>query len=224
MCGRFTLQHSGEMLAQIFGVKVSQDIKPRYNIAPTQHVPVVRTSPEDNMLHIDLLKWGLIPSWAKDTSIGSHMINARSETVDQKPSFKYSLKHRRCIAPANGFYEWQEVDGKKHPLYIKLKDSSLMMFAGIWDHWKNPEGEVIESFSILTTSSNDLIKPLHDRMPVILDSQYKDTWLDIQVSDPEQFKPFFKPYPSDQMEMYQVGDIVNSPRNDAPECIQPIKL
>ena len=178
----------------------------------------------DNKLHIDLLKWGLTPSWSKDPSIGNHMINARSETVDQKPSFKNSLKHRRCIVPANGFYEWQDVDGKKHPLYIKLKDDRLMMFAGIWDHWKNPDGNVIESFSILTTSSNELIQPLHDRMPVILDPQYKDIWLDNQVTDPEQLKPLFKPYHSDLMEMYQVSDLVNSPRNDRPECIQPIKL
>jgi putative SOS response-associated peptidase YedK len=219
MCGRFTLQYSAEMLAQIFGVKVSQDIKPRYNIAPTQQAPVVRISPADNQLHIDYLKWGLIPSWAKDASIGNHMINARSETVDEKPSFKSALKHRRCIIPASGYYEWQEVGGKKHPLYIKLKDDSLMMFAGIWDHWKSLEGEVIESFSMLTTSSNELIQPLHERMPVILDHEHKDIWLDFQVSDLEQLRPFLKPYSSNLMEMYPGSDLVNSPRNDNPECI-----
>lgn len=219
MCGRFTLQYSAEMLAQIFGAKVSQDITPRYNIAPTQQSPVVRISPTDNQLHIDYLKWGLIPSWAKDPTIGSKMINARSETVDEKPSFKSALKHRRCIIPASGFYEWQEVDGKKHPLYIKLKDDSLMMFAGIWDHWKSPEGEVIESFSMLTTISNELIKPLHERMPVILVPGNKDIWLDSLISDPEQLRLFFTPYPSDMMDMYPVSDLVNSPRNDKPECI-----
>lgn len=224
MCGRFTLQYSNEMLAQIFGVAAAKDIKPRYNISPTQQVPVVRTSPEDNTRHINLLKWGLIPSWSKDPFIGNHMINARSETVDLKPAFRSALKHRRCIVPASGFYEWRAVEGKKHPLYITLKDNSLIMFAGIWDHWKNPEGAVIESFSILTTSSNELIKPLHDRMPVILDPQYKDIWLDSELADPEQLKPLFKPYPSGQMEMYPVSDLVNSPKNDNPECIQPIKL
>ena len=222
MCGRFTLQYSGEMLAQIFGVKAVQNIKPRYNIAPTQQAPVVRISPTDNQLHIDYLKWGLIPSWAKDPAIGSKMINVRSETVDEKPSFKSALKHRRCIVPASGFYEWQEVDGKKHPLYIRLKDDSLMMFAGIWDHWKSPDGEAVESFSILTTSSNDLIQQLHDRMPVILNPQHKDIWLDIQVSDPEQLKPYFAPYPSSLIEVYPVSDLVNSPKNDSPDCIQPI--
>ena len=193
MCGRFTLTASPETLSSLFNAEWSSPFKPRYNIASTQHVPVVRTSPEDHKLHIDLLKWGLIPSWSKDPSIGNHMINARSETVDSKPSFRAALKDRRCIVPANGFYEWQEVDGKKHPLYIKLKDDSLMMFAGIWDHWKNHEGEVIESFSILTTGSNELIQPLHDRMPVILDPEDKDLWLDSKVSDPEQLKPFFNP-------------------------------
>lgn len=224
MCGRFTLQYSGEMLAQIFGVKSVMDIRPRYNIAPTQLVPVVRTSPKDNTLHIDFLKWGLIPSWAKDPFIGNHLFNTRSETVDQKPSFRTAIKHRRCIVPASGFYEWQEIGGKKHPLYIKLKDDILMMFAGIWDHWKNPDGNITESFLILNTSSNKLINPLHNRMPVILDPQNKDTWLDNQVVTPEQLKPFFTAYPSEKMEMYQVRDLVNSPRNDTPECIQPINL
>jgi putative SOS response-associated peptidase YedK len=223
MCGRFTLQYSNEMLAQIFGAKVSQEIKPRYNISPTQKVPVVRTSPDDSTIHIDLLKWGLIPSWAKDPSIGSHMINARSETADQKPSFKNSLKHRRCIVPASGFYEWLAVEGKKHPLYIKLKDNSLMMLAGIWDHWKSPDGNVIESFSILTTSSNELISPLHDRMPVVLDLKFKDIWLDPKLTNPEQLKPYFKPYPSGSMEMYPVSDLVNSPKNETPECIHSVR-
>jgi len=219
MCGRFTLTVSPATLSGLFKAEWSSPFKPRYNIAPTQQSPVVRISPADNSLHIDLLKWGLIPSWAKDASIGNHMINARSETVDQKPSFRTALKHRRCIVPASGFYEWQEVGGKKHPLYIKLKDSSLMMFAGIWDHWKNPDGEVIESFSILTTVTNELIQPLHDRMPVILTPEDKDIWLDTQVADPEQLKLLFQPYQSDLMEMYQISDLVNSPRNDNPECI-----
>jgi putative SOS response-associated peptidase YedK len=222
MCGRFTLQYSLDMLSEIFGTPLLQDIKPRYNIAPTQQVPVIRTSPGHNKRHLDMLKWGLIPSWAKDPSIGSKMINARSETVHEKPSFRTSLEHRRCIVPASGFYEWREEGGKKHPLYIRLKDNNLMLFAGLWDHWKNPENEVIESFTILTTTTNELIKPLHDRMPVILDVKDIDLWLDNQVADPERLKPLFTPYPSDLMEMYPVSDLVNSPRNDTPECIEPI--
>jgi putative SOS response-associated peptidase YedK len=221
MCGRFTLQITKEMLEEIFGNLVVQDFKPRYNIAPTQQVVVIRTY-QDESIHLDLLKWGLIPLWSKDPSIGSKMINARSETVDTKPSFRSAFKHRRCIIPASGFYEWQEVGGKKHPLYVRLKDNNPMLFAGLWEHWKPEEGETIESCTILTTTTNELIQPLHDRMPVILDNKDKDLWLDPHVSDPEQLKSLFKPYPSEQMEIYPVSDIVNSPRNDTPECIKAL--
>ena len=168
MCGRFDLHLPKELLEEIFGVSITDDIQPRYNIAPTQVVPAIRIYPDETR-HLDLLKWGLIPSWAKDPSIGSKMINARSETVHEKRAFRSALKSRRCIIPANGFYEWQEVGGKKKPLYVKIKDDGPMVFAGLWDHWKNPEGEIIESCTILTTSTNELIKPLHARMPVILD-------------------------------------------------------
>jgi putative SOS response-associated peptidase YedK len=222
MCGRYDLHLPRELIADIFGITIVQDIQPRYNIAPTQQVVVIRTYP-DGTRHLDLLKWGLIPSWAKDPSIGSRMINARSETVDIKPAFRTALKHRRCIIPGNGFYEWREVAGKKHPLYVKLKGNNLMIFAGLWDHWKTPEGEVIESCTILTTTTNDLIKHIHDRMPVILEPKDIDLWLDHQVADPEQLKPLFKPYPSDLMEMYPVGDQVNSPRNDTSDLIKPLE-
>jgi putative SOS response-associated peptidase YedK len=221
MCGRFTLQITKEMLAEIFGNLVIQDFKPRYNIAPTQQVAVVRIS-TDGSRHLDLLKWGLIPSWSKDPSIGSKMINARSETVDTKPSLRSAFKHRRCIIPASGFYEWQEVGGKKHPLYVKLKGQHVMLFAGLWEHWKPEEGDVIESCTILTTTNNELIKPLHDRMPVILDTRDKDLWLDPHVSDTEQLKSLFKPYPSEMMDMYRVSNMVNSPKNDNPDCIKPL--
>lgn len=223
MCGRFDLHLPREVIADIFGITIVQDIPPRFNIAPTQQVVVFRTYP-DGTRHLDLLKWGLIPSWAKDPSIGSRMINARSETVDIKPAFRTALKHRRCIIPANGFYEWREVAGKKHPLYVKLKGNKLIMFAGLWDHWKPPEGEVIESCTILTTTTNDLIKHLHDRMPVILDPMDIDLWVDPKVDDPGQLKPLFKPYPSELMEMYPVGDQVNSPRNDTSDLIKPLEV
>lgn len=222
MCGRFDLHLPRELLAEIFGINIVQDIKPRYNIAPTQQVAVIRITP-DGIKHLDSLKWGLIPSWAKDPHIGSRMINARSETVDFKPAFRTALKHRRCIIPANGFYEWREVGSKKHPLYVKLRDESPMMFAGLWAYWKSPEYEVIESCTILTTTTNELIKPLHDRMPVILEPKDIDLWLEPNVTDPEQLKPLFKPYPSELMEMYPVSDLVNSPRNDTPDLINPLQ-
>jgi putative SOS response-associated peptidase YedK len=222
MCGRFDLHLPRELLAEIFGINIVQEIKPRYNIAPSQQVPVIR-SHVDGTRSLDLLKWGLIPSWAKDPHIGYRMINARTETVNVKPSFRKALKYRRCIIPANGFYEWREVGGKKHPLYVKLKDNNLMMFAGLWDHWKSPEAEVIESCTILTTTTNELIKPLHDRMPVILEPNDIYLWLEPHVTDPEQLKPLFKPYPSELMEMYPVSDLVNSPRNDTPDLIKPLE-
>ena len=221
MCGRFTLQITKEMIAEIFGISILQDIQPRYNIAPTQQVAIVRTSP-DGTKHLDLLKWGLIPSWSKDPSIGSRMINARSETADTKPSFRSAFKNRRCIIPASGFYEWQDVGGKKHPLYVKLKGNNLMLFAGLWEHWKSEEGETIESCTILTTTTNELIRPLHDRMPVILDTHDIEPWIDPHTKDPEQLKPLFKPYPTEEMEMYPVSDMVNSPRNDTPDCIKDL--
>jgi len=221
MCGRFDLHLPKELLEEIFGISITRDIRPRYNIAPTQEIAVIRTNP-DRIRQLDLLRWGLIPPWAKDPAIGSRMINARSETVHEKPAFRTAFKHRRCVIPANGFYEWQEVGGKKKPLYVKMKDDNPMIFAGLWDHWKPEEGEVIESCSILTTSTNALIKPLHDRMPVILDINDLDLWLDPHITESEQLKSLFKPYTPEKMEMYPVSDIVNSPKNDSASCIERI--
>ncbi|MHC1698834.1 MAG: SOS response-associated peptidase [Geobacteraceae bacterium] len=221
MCGRFDLHLPIESLSTIFGVPILHDLHPRFNIAPTQQVLVVRTT-EDGTRHFAFLKWGLIPSWSKDPSIGSRMINARSETVDVKPAFRNSLKHRRCIVPANGFYEWESVGGRKKPLYVRMKNNSPMLFAGLWDHWISTEGDLIESCTILTTTSNELIKPLHDRMPVILDIQNVDLWLDPLIFDPEKLKHLFVPCSPEKLEMYPVSDIVNSPRIDIPECISPL--
>lgn len=221
MCGRFTLTVSPNTLSNLFNTEWSSPFKPRYNIAPTQQVPVVRSSPEDNSLHIDLLKWGLIPSWAKDPSIGSHMINARSETLEEKPSFRTAFKHRRCIIPASGFYEWQMVDKRKQPYYISMNNNIPMLFAGLWDHWKAPDGTVIESCSIISTSSNEIISSLHDRMPVILPEHDINAWLHSSTTA-DELKSLLKPCPSDLMQLYPVSNVVNSPKNDSPECIQPI--
>ena len=221
MCGRFTLQITKEMIAEIFGVPITQDIQPHYNIAPTQQVAVIRTYPDETR-HLDFLHWGLIPSWAKDPSIGHKMINARSETAHEKPAFKYAFHHHRCLIPASGFYEWSTDGTKKKPLYIHLKKEIPLAFAGLWDHWKSPAGDVIESCTILTNSSNTLLKPVHDRMPVILDPKDYGLWLNPRISAIESLKYIFEPYPSDKMEMYPVSDIVNSPRNDTLECIKPL--
>jgi len=169
------------------------------------------------------LRWGLIPSWAKDPSIGSRMINARSESVHEKPAFRHAIRYCRCIVPAGGFFEWREEGGKKYPLYVRMKDAALMGFAGIWDHWKNPEGETLETCSILTVASNRLIRPLHDRMPVILPPEEYDLWLDRNIIDPEKLNPLYQPYPADLMEMYPVSPLVNNPRNESPACIERLR-
>jgi putative SOS response-associated peptidase YedK len=221
MCGRFTLQIPPELLAEIFGLAEIPVFQARYNIAPSQQVPVIRQT-TDSHNSLDFLRWGLIPSWAKDKSIGNKMINARSETAAEKPAFRHAIKYRRCLIPSSGFYEWEVKGGKKVPLYVHLKDRSPMVFAGLWEHWKTAEGEVIESFAILTTSSNRLIAVLHDRMPVILHPEEYAIWLDRNVTEPEKLKSLYQPYPAELIEMYPVSSLVNSPKNDSEDLIQPV--
>lgn len=222
MCGRFTSLLSPELLKIIFSVNAPISVTPRYNIAPSQTVTAIR---QDSEGHNQLFnpRWGLIPSWSKDTSIGNHTINARAETVHEKPAFRHAIRYRRCIIPASGFYEWVHKEGEKGaPLYIHLKDEQPMCFAGIWEHWKPEDGPEIESCSIITTSSNTLIKSIHDRMPVILHPGDFELWLNRNMHDPEQLKQLYQPYPADLTEMYPVSPLVNSPRNTGPECIKPL--
>jgi putative SOS response-associated peptidase YedK len=220
MCGRFTTEIPPELLAEIFGLVEPPAVQARYNIAPTQQIPVVRQDIEGQN-RLDHLRWGLIPSWAKDKSIGAKMINARSETVKDKPSFRQAVKYRRCLVPASGFYEWLPVGKVKLPQYIHLKDGSPMVFAGLWETWKSPEEEVLESFTILTTAANPLLEPLHDRMPVILHHDEYKTWLDRSINDPASLAHLFQPYPADLMEMWAVSPQVNSPKIDAAHLITP---
>jgi putative SOS response-associated peptidase YedK len=220
MCGRFTFAISPELLAEIFGVTILEGLPKSYNIAPTQQVITIRSNGSGN--RAAFMRWGLVPSWAKDTSIGSRMINARSETAHEKPAFRTAIRFRRCIIPASGFFEWIEEGGKKQPLYIRMKNDSIMALAGIWDHWKNPEGERQDTCSILTTTSNRLIQTIHDRMPVILHPEEYDLWLDREVTEPEKLLFLYQPYPPDLMEMHEVSPLVNNVRNDSPACIEPI--
>lgn len=221
MCGRFTLQIPPELLAEIFALLEIPVFPARYNIAPTQQVPVIRQT-GDGLNHFAVMRWGLIPSWAKDPSIGIRMINARCETVAEKPAFRHAVRHQRCIVPATGFYEWRAEGGKKTPHFVCLKDGSPIFFAGLWEHWKSPEGAAVESCTILTTSSNKLIAPLHDRMPVIFHPQAFQLWLDRETTDPEKLKALYHPYPDNLMEMWPVSPLVNSPRNESPELIAPL--
>jgi putative SOS response-associated peptidase YedK len=221
VCGRFTLHIPPELLAEIFGLIEIPIFPARYNIAPSQKVAVIRQN-GDGQNRLDFLRWGLIPSWAEDISIGYKLINARSETVHEKHSFRHAIRYRRGLVPSSGFYEWKQEGKAKKPLYVQMKDGSPMVFAGLWESWKSPEGEAIESCTILTTTSNKLIESLHDRMPVILHPQEYDIWLDREMTDPEKLNPLYKPYPSERMEMYPVSDLVNSPRNDNSDLIKPV--
>lgn len=221
MCGRFTLTSDMDILLYRFAAVLLSDLTylPRYNIAPTQ--PVLAVVNEQGERNIREFRWGLISSWAKDAKMAAQMINARSETLAVKPSFKNLLKRRRCLVPATGFYEWISSAKPKQPVYIKLKSDEPFAFAGLWDQWQSPSG-IIQSCTIITTDANSMIEPVHNRMPVILKPEQEQVWLDPEVSEYSVLLPLLKPYPSEEMEMYRVNPLVNSPRNDSPACIIPI--
>lgn len=221
MCGRYTLTVDASVLAQLFELEPLTDLRPRFNIAPTQPVPIVRSGDGGNR-EWSRARWGLIPSWAKDAKIGSRMINARAETVAEKPSFRSAYRHRRCLLPADGFYEWIQVPGGKQPHHIRFTDGRAFAFAGLWESWTPPEGETIESCTILTTRPNALIVKLHDRMPVILPpARYKD-WLSQGSIGPDAAEAMLLPFPADEMEAVPVSSLVNSPKNEDPRCLEPI--
>jgi putative SOS response-associated peptidase YedK len=226
MCGRFTLRATPAQLAEIFAVLRSADLTPRYNIAPTQTVAAIRATGPEHARELVLLRWGLIPSWAKDARIGSSLINARSDTAASKPSFRSAFRKRRCLIPVDGFYEWQSLPGKKtkQPLFIGMKSGVVFAFAGLWEHWIDPEGTPLETCTILTTEANALLAPFHDRMPVILDPADYDRWLDPTIQDPAQVQPLLVPYPAERMQVVPVSTLVNSPKNDVPECLTAVKM
>lgn len=223
MCGRFTLTSDMDLLLYRFaiGMPVDFDYLPRYNIAPTQTILGIVN--EDDQSRFKLFKWGLIPFWAKDTKFGAKMINARCETLAEKPSFKHLIKRRRCLIPADGFYEWIQTETPKQPVYIRLKSSQPFAFAGLWDEWQS-SSEVIQSCTIITTEANSLIQPVHNRMPVILRPEQEQLWLDPELQNYDELSKLFKPYPSEEMEMYPVSRLVNSPRNESPKCLEPLGL
>jgi putative SOS response-associated peptidase YedK len=221
MCGRFSCNINSELLADLFGLREHPTLTSRYNIAPTQQVPVIREHP-DGENHLDYLHWGLIPSWAQDKSIGSRLINARSETVTEKLSFRQAIRYRRCLVLGSGFYEWKQAGKDKQPWLIRLKNGAPMVFAGLWETWKSAEGTVIESCTILTTASNRLVAPLHDRMAVILSPDEYRTWLERNTTDPTGLKKMFQPYPADLMEMFPVSPMVNNVRNESADLVVPV--
>jgi putative SOS response-associated peptidase YedK len=222
MCGRFTLTVNPADLKDTFSEYIfPPKFGPRFNIAPSQPVLAI---PNDEKNTADFFIWGLIPMWAKDPSIGNRLINARGETVAEKPSFRGSFKYKRCLILADGFYEWKANSGKKTktPYFIHMKDRKPFALAGLWDAWESPDGSSIKTCTIITTTPNELMEHLHDRMPVILHPRDYAKWLNVSPQTPENLLPLIKPFPADEMSAYRVSTLVNKPANDSPELLVPV--
>jgi putative SOS response-associated peptidase YedK len=225
MCGRYRLSRRKQLVEEYFDTASDEpEWNPRYNIAPTQPVPVIRQNPTDPRRELSLMRWGLIPSWSKDMSGAAMMINARSETAATKPAFRDALASRRCLVPADGFYEWQRAGKAKQPYCFEVNDGELFAFAGLWDRWKDPSGQWIKSCSILTTTPNAVTSSVHDRMPVILDRGDYDLWLDPGMTKVEAVSDLLKPYDARTMRSYPVSSRVNHVANDDAECSLPVEL
>ena len=226
MCGRYTLHHKPEAVTARFNVEVTPElIVPRFNIAPSQIVPIVREGDRRGLVR-ELVgcKWGLVPFWAEDPAIGSRMINARAETLAEKPSYKRALKSRRCLIPADGFCEWKK-DGKvKQPMHIKRKDDDLFAFAGLWEEWKAPDGGRLQTCTIITTEPNELMVEIHNRMPVILPREAEHVWLDPAFDNLAQLTAMLQPYDARELEAYPVSTTVNTPAREGEELIAPLHL
>lgn len=221
MCGRFTLTTPTQNLATLFDLERAPSLEPRYNIAPTQAVAVVRLTPAARR-EFTLMRWGLIPSWAKDPGIGNSLINARAETVAEKPSFRSAFKRRRCLIPADGFFEWQKLEKRKQPYFIGLKDYRPFAFAGLWEHWEGGDGSVVDSCTIITTTANERVQMLHDRMPVILQPADYADWL-TPTTPVDLLFHLLRPYAAEEMIAFPVSAIVSNPANDLPECVTPLE-
>ena len=224
MCGRFTQTALPAVIAQEFGVATPPLFTPRYNIAPSQPIAAIRIDPDTATRTLAMLRWGLIPSWAKDPKIGYQCINAKAETVAEKPSFRAAFKKRRCLVIATGFYEWQVQGRAKQPLWIGLKRHRPFAFSGLWDQWKPTEGEPLETCTILTTEPNELLAPIHNRMPVILAPTAYDQWLNPTFQRAESLKALLRPYSSEELTAYPVSTLVNNPRNDVRQCLEPVSV
>jgi putative SOS response-associated peptidase YedK len=218
MCGRFTLSVPPHAVAELFGLPEPPDLFPRYNIAPTQQVAAVRDGEEGRTL--SMLRWGLIPSWSGPDGGKALLLNARSESVAAKPSFRGAFRKRRCLVPADGFFEWLPVGGRKQPYLFRLWDGGPFAFAGLWDRWEGPNGP-LSSCAVITAGANELVGRVHDRMPVILGPADFGRWLDPQSQDAEALLPLLKPYPADRMAAVAVNPCVNSARYDGPDCVEP---
>lgn len=221
MCGRFTLRTPAKDVARMFAVESLPLLEPRYNIAPTQPVAAVRLNRTGTARELVNLQWGLVPSWAADPDFGARTINARAETAATKPAFRAAFKSRRCLIPADGFYEWQRQGARKQPYYIRLRADAPFAFAGLWEHWER-EGKTIDSCTLLTTTANALMAPIHDRMPVILDPAAYADWLDPNPKPAKELEKYLVPFRDDALIAIPVSTLVNNPRHESPECIAPV--
>ncbi|HEX6972505.1 MAG TPA: SOS response-associated peptidase [Limnochordia bacterium] len=225
MCGRYTLTVDGREILTEFSVQgtlpgLEEWLRPRYNIAPGQPVVAIRTDRSGARI-AGLLRWGLVPSWAKDPQIGYRMINARAETLAERPAFRAAYRQRRCLLPASGFYEWRRRGQKRQPYYFRLRKEPLFALAGLWEVWRGPDGQPLYSCTVVTTAANELVAPIHDRMPVILDREAAALWLEPGY-DRAALEQLIGPYPASAMERYAVSPAVNAPAHDGPDCIDPI--
>lgn len=225
MCGRYRLSRRKELLAEYFDTNFDDlEWEPRYNVAPTQQIPVLRQGMKGAPWRASLMQWGLIPAWATDRSGGARMINARSETASTKPSFREALQKRRCLIPADGFYEWKRNGKSKQPYCFEVGEGEVFAFAGLWDSWRDAGGTMVETCTILTTTPNEMLADVHDRMPLILASDVHDAWLDPEMQDADRALELLRPLDSKLMRRYPVSTRVNQVINDDVECSLPVEL
>ena len=225
MCGRFRLARKKELLEECFGAECPLDDPEwtaRYNVAPGQEIAAVRQDPAEPVRRLEFVRWGLVPWWAKEPTIGYKMINARAETAAERPAFRDALRARRCLVPADGFYEWKREGKQKLPFCFTMADDGLFAFAGLWERWRSPQGETLESCAILTTEANELMKDVHDRMPVIVPPEAYELWLDPGFHKLSELRPLLKPYPTAGMRRYRVSERVNYVQNDDADCAAEI--
>jgi len=220
MCGRFIQAESGRALAEQLGLPLPADYAPRYNVAPNQAVLALRAADSGDREWV-WLRWGLVPAWSKEPRSKYSTINARAETVADKPAYRQAFRRRRCLIPADGFYEWRQTESRKQPYCIALADGSACAFAGLWERWER-DGEAVESCTIMVTRANERIAEIHDRMPVILDRESYEDWLDPSVRDPARVSPLLRPYPAERVTLWPVGLAVNRPGNQGPELMAPV--
>jgi putative SOS response-associated peptidase YedK len=221
MCGRYAITSSPEAIRQLFGYRAEAAFPPRYNVAPTQPVPVVRWAGGEP--EFILMRWGLIPSWVKDPYSFSLIVNARGESVNEKPAFRNAMKRRRCLLPADGFYEWKAETGRKRPYFVKRKDGGPLALAGLWETWMGPDGEEMDTVCVVTTRANGLVASIHDRMPVIIEPEAFALWLDCEHVDAATAGALIAPAPEHLLEAYEVSLAVNRAANDSPALIEPVQ-